>query len=192
VESVCGNTAALLKYSTLVTDVHASVLANVSKACILAVSSALPKFKPVTVTDPLPLSPIFTPPDDMTGPSKVNIKEDVPTMDPTVTVDSTSSPAPVWARHDTVLTDTHDRHAHIVVPKDDVAVKSWLPKLRPSTLTQYPPEVGALADENDVTGASKLKNAVFVPTGLPIQSREELSILEDGDSRARTVVADVH
>ena len=76
-------------------------------------------------------------------------------MDPTVTVDSTSSPAPVWARHDTVLTDTHDRHAHIVVPKDDVAVKSWLPKLRPSTLTQYPPEVGALADENDhVTGAA--------------------------------------
>lgn len=69
VESVCGNTAALLKYSTLVTDVHASVLANVSKACILAVSSALPKFKPVTVTDPLPLSPIFTPPDDMTGPT---------------------------------------------------------------------------------------------------------------------------
>jgi hypothetical protein len=74
-------------------------------------------------------------------------------MDPTVTVDSTSSPAPVWARHDTVLTDTHDRHAHIVVPKDDVAVKSWLPKLRPSTLNQYPPEVGALTDENDVTGA---------------------------------------
>ena len=96
----------------------------------------------------------------------MNIKEDVPTMDPTVTVDSTSSPAPVWARHDTVLTDTHDRHAHIVVPKDDVAVKSWLPKLRPSTLTQYPPEVGALADENDVTGAefpvfhSKKKAAV--------------------------------
>ena len=64
------------------------------------------------------------------------------------------SPAPLWARHQTVLTVIHDRHAHTVVPKDDVAVKSWLPKFRPSTLTEYPPELGVLADENsDATGA---------------------------------------
>ena len=69
VASVCADTAELLRYCTLVSDAHASVLASASKACMLAVGTALPKFKPVTVTDAMPLSAVFAPPDETTGPT---------------------------------------------------------------------------------------------------------------------------
>jgi hypothetical protein len=134
-------------HSTDVAEDHEAVVHAAAERMLLTVKSLLPKLRPLTVTDDLPLNAAFSESFDATGASKVYVPTHVPATAPTVT--------PAWRigckpsgtdAPPKQLTDVEDDQEDVEQAwssKIDVEVRDAAPKLRPVTVTEACPLGGA-------------------------------------------------
>lgn len=131
---------------------------------LLAVCSAAPKLKPVTVTDACPLCGAFRSTWEATGPSNDSTALAVPVMAATVIIELVR---PTTLRllllHTIEVVEDQAAVTQALMLSEAVAVSSWLAKLSPARVTDACPEWGMLRPAWDASAASKLKTSTPVP-----------------------------
>jgi hypothetical protein len=137
----------LCRHATDVDELHEEVLHTPASTPALAVCSPTPKLSPLTVTDASPLNGAFSSIPDATATSNVNEACLVPGVAPTVIVTSVTSKLFDGDRHATDVPELQDDVKHISADSFTDAVSSPLPKFRPVTVTDAPPQSGVFRYE---------------------------------------------
>ena len=142
---------------TLLELLHDAVSQGEPDSAALAVASSTPKLNPRTVTDALPVSGAFWPPDDAAGESYDIGAKAVPATAPTVTIQWSEGPREMAVQESDVEDDQlNEPHVPMLVLAE--GVKDTPPKLSPSTATFATVERGVLRGESsEAQGASKLR-----------------------------------
>jgi hypothetical protein len=108
----------------VVADVHDDVVHAPCESAADAVKSELPKLRPVTVTESVPLKGRLVPANDTTGPSKLKISSAVPATAPTVTCKKGKADWMLALRHSTDVPEVHAAVLQEACPKTVLDVKS--------------------------------------------------------------------
>ena len=148
--------AELVTHASVVADLQADVLHVPAASDPVGVTSTDPKFKPLTVTDALPLRALFGNPPLATAASKLNAFAPVPATEPTVTAAKGTSRLMPLVRHANVVLDVHDDVTHIPRARLDVDVCCAFPKCSPVTVTDAPPDSALFSSPLLATAPSKL------------------------------------
>ena len=114
--------AELVTHASVVADLQADVLHVPAASDPVGVTSTGPKFKPLTVTDALPLRALFGNPPLATAESKLNVPTPVPTHEATVAKTCAIMRFNGLVRHATPVSDVHDDVAHAASVALEVAV----------------------------------------------------------------------
>lgn len=151
------------RHITVVPDAHAAVAHPTELRAIVEVNSCVPKLRPVTVTEWPPVDGALPNPFDTTGPSKVKRSNDVPAAALSVSDDKATVPVLPDMKHLADVAELHCEVPQAAAVNEAVPVKSWLPKLKPVTVTASKPLPGKLTGVDEIDGRSKLKLAYVVP-----------------------------
>jgi len=130
----------------------------------VAVPSRCAKTSPVTIMDAAPLVGELSTTWDDTGTSKEKRRKPVPTyapMEKYVAETSIGLEPPETQMREVTLDQVEVRHMNS--SKRLVPLRSMLPKLRPDTEIQDPPDDGTLAETVDMTELSKVRSYAPVP-----------------------------
>jgi len=164
--STCNN-GWLAKHPKVVIDVQVDVRQTASESEAVKERYVLPKLRPLTVTELLPLTALFICPYESTAASKLIALICVPAISPTDTADTSTCVTGKFDKHVSVVDDNQEAVRHTPPESDAVAVRSKGPKFRPEIVNELCALRAAFVCPYESNAASKVYPRVDVPTKEP-------------------------